>query len=61
MELHEDHPMQVVMGLRSRVQPWFQSDLSHDRRVTVIRPPGEPGGSYPYDAPATAPVPQPPP
>lgn len=44
MELHEAHPGQVVRGIRWRVQPWFHSDLSHDRRVTAIRPPGKPGG-----------------
>lgn len=45
MELHEDRPVQVVMGIKWRAQPWFHSDLSHDRRVTDMRPPGEPGGS----------------
>lgn len=44
---HEDPPVQAATGKGWRVQPWYQSDLSRNRRVAVIRPPGRARGLLP--------------
>lgn len=60
-ELHGAHSVQEVMGIRWKVQPWFHSDLSLDRRVTAsvrLEIQGVPVGRSP---PPQLRVPQPPP